>query len=194
MGLRDDREGFYMKDISKYTRVTEVLSHFSGFQSVDPIVLQNAAQRGTLVHQICDAIIEGMGVPPVSSEITPYIDSFLKYGEKPYIQKPERFFCDELMITGECDAIYKENGCLVLVDFKTSRAESKTWKLQGSAYAYLAKKAGYDVQRIEFVKLDRTGKEPKVFVYEDQFADFLAALRMYRLFFEGKPTIQGEDL
>lgn len=194
LGIRHDGKGFYMKDINNYTRVTEVLSFFSGFQAIDPVVLQNAANRGTLVHQICDAIIEGIGTPPVSSEISPYIDSFLQYPEKAYIKKPERFFCDELMITGECDAIYKEGDSLVLVDFKTSRAEGKTWALQGSAYAYLAKKAGYPIDRIEFVKLDRTGKAPKVLVYQDQFPDFLAALRMYRLFFDGKPPILGEDL
>lgn len=183
-----------MRNLEEYTRVTEVLSSFSGLQAVDPVVLQKAADRGTLVHKICDAIIEGIGVPPVSEEIQGYVESFLKWPEKTYLPKPDRFFCDELMITGECDAIYKENDSLVLVDFKTPRAPSKTWGLQGSAYAYLAKKAGYVISRIEFVKLDRNGKEPTILVYEDQFNDFLAALRMYRLFFKNKTPIIGEDL
>lgn len=49
------------QDISGYTRVTEVLSQFSGLDKVPKDILENAARRGTKVHNICEAIVTGIG-------------------------------------------------------------------------------------------------------------------------------------
>ena len=171
---------------SRYVRVTTVLSPFSGMDKVNPEVLLNACIRGTKVHLICDAIVEGMGYPE-DREISGYIESFNKWCiGKQFVQKPERFYCNEYMITGELDLLYKNETGLTLVDLKTSRVESKTWILQGSAYSYMAKKENLNITKIEFVKLDKDGKEPKVFTYEEDFKLFLNCLETYNYFFKNK--------
>jgi CRISPR/Cas system-associated exonuclease Cas4 (RecB family) len=146
---------------SKYTRVTEVLAPFSGMDKIPAQILQRAAERGTKVHEICDAIISGMGCPEIPENLQGYIRSFQQWGYRDFIVKPNRFYCDDLHITGECDAIYQDGKGLVLVDFKTSVKESKTWVLQGAAYAYLARKSGYDIQRVEFIRLVKDGIYPQ---------------------------------
>lgn len=174
-----------MKDIKDYTRVTDVFYPLSGIANVPKHILDEAARKGTLVHEICDAIIEGIGHGEIEPVIQGYVESFSKWYRGNFIAKPQRFFCDDFMITGEIDGIYESPAGLVLVDFKTSSKESKTWKLQGSAYAYLARKAGFNINQIEFLKLDKEGGEPKSFVYEEDFSLFLKCLDVYKYFFKG---------
>jgi len=195
-----------------YTRVTDVLRPFSGLDFVKPEVLNAACLRGTHVHEATDAIIYESGKIVrtnlgtiikkqkdnfvVKEECEKYIESLCFWLQgKLFIKKPERFYCDQYMITGECDALYEDDNGLTLVDFKTPVKESKTWGLQGSAYSYLAKKNGYPINRIEFVKLCKEGKEPKVFVYEEDFGTFLSCLEVYNYFYKNKKNIiQDEDL
>lgn len=189
--------------IEGYTRVTDVLYPFSGLKHINPLVLANAASRGSLVHNFCDAIVNKCGLFGLDQAIRDYIQSddcfdlekekcenLIKSFEqwhigKNFIPKPERFFCDELKITGECDFIYKD--CLdrlVLVDLKTCTKESKTWLLQGSAYSYLAKKKGYNVEDIIFLRLSKEGGKPKAYSYQENFSLFRSCLDAYRYFFE----------
>lgn len=179
-------EGFFLNNeiLPGYTRVTEVLYPFSGLTKVDPEVLRNASERGTKVHAVCEAMIEGLGTCYEDS-ISGYVKSFEQWCEgKKFIPKPPRFYCDQYKITGECDAIYEEESGLVLVDFKTPVNESKTWKLQASAYSYLAKLYALPLHRLEFVKLNKAGNAPKIFLYEEDFQFFLNCLQIYRTFFE----------
>lgn len=172
------------RNINHYTRVTEVLYPFSGLDKIDPDILRNAANRGTLVHEICDAIIEEVGIEDYDPILDGYIESFNKWLPKDFIKKPERFFCEELMLTGECDGIYKEGDDLILFDLKTPLRESKSWMLQGSAYAYLCRKSGINIKRIEFIKLCKFGSIPKVFTYQENFPLYLSCLQTYRYFYK----------
>lgn len=173
--------------INDYTRVTDVLRFCSSINLIPKDILMKAGLRGTKVHESIDAIISSIGVR-TDPEIQGYIDSFNQWYPKDFLEKPDRFFCDKYKITGECDGIYKDGEDLVLIDFKTPIKESSTWNIQLSAYAYLARSAGYQISRIEVLKLDRTGKEPTVYVYDDQFEIFLSCLEVYRYFHEGKET------
>ena len=173
-----------MKENNQYMRVTEVLSPFSGLKNIPKEILDNACIRGIYVHTKIDAIISQMGCQENHELWDKYVESFEKWMPKDFINKPDRFFCEQYNITGECDAIYKDQEGLVLVDFKTPVNESKTWAIQGSAYSYLAKKAGYDIKRIEFVKLSKTGSKPKVYVYEENFEMFLKCLDIFKMFFK----------
>lgn len=171
--------------MTDFTRVTECLYHFSGLSKINPEILANACKRGTIVHSICDAIIEGIGTGEIFPECEGYILSFKSWViNKKFIPKPARFYDNELMLTGECDAIYEEDGKLVVVDFKTSAKESKTWSLQGSAYMHLAKICGYEISRIEFIKLDKGGKKAKTYIYDHDFETFHACLKVYRHFYK----------
>lgn len=183
-----------MRDMSLYIRVTDPLYPLSGLQFVDKEILKKAADRGTLVHSLANAIMDNIGVFNVDPNIQGYIDSFMQWiPEKQFADRPDRFFCDELMITGECDCLYKEGEGLVLVDLKTPASEGKTWKYQLSAYAYLARKAGLNIVRVEAVRLSKAGGKPKTYVYEENFGFYLKCLEIYKEFFWNKPQEKDVD-
>lgn len=171
--------------MTEFIRVTEVLSPFSGLSKVPPHILEAASERGRKVHEFIDGILTGLGDFGVGDALVKYAQSFQQWNDgKNFIPKPERFYCTTYGITGECDAIYQETDKLVLIDFKTSSKESKTWMLQGSAYAYLARQAGYNIDRLEFIHLSKEGNYPKVIVYEENFEMFLKCLDLYKYFFK----------
>lgn len=173
------------KSRKNYQRVTEVLYPFSGLQSINPDVVAHAAERGTKVHKICEGIVLGIGEIGVEDETWGYIESFKKWWERgvDIVQMEKRFWDDELCLTGQVDFITKTEEGLAIVDIKTSSRPSKTWPAQGSAYAYLAKKSGYDIKKIFFLHLNKHGKEPKIYEYPVDDSFFLAILRTFKHFF-----------
>jgi len=169
-----------------YTRVTDVLFPLSGLGKIDPDILKNAARRGTEVHQIVECIIKRLGRFD-SEETKPYIDSFEQwYCGKKFVETSKRFYDDKYMVTGECDGIYEDENGLTLVDFKTPRAESASWIVQGSAYSHMGKQVGYKINRIEFVQLMWTGKAAKSYFYKENFEMFIECLNVYKHFFKNK--------
>lgn len=167
-----------------YVRVTEVLSMYSDFSMVSPEVLQIAKERGTEVHAECDNVMLEYSWN-MGSTYRGYIKSFEAWAKgRKFLPKPDRFYDPEMMVTGEVDGLYETPDGIVLIDIKTSARESKTWRLQTSAYSYMAKKKGYDIQRIEVIKLDKEGKPPKVYLYEENIDLFKKALDLYRYFNE----------
>lgn len=173
------------KTRENYLRVTNVLYPFSGLEKIDPNIVAHAAERGTKVHQICEAIIDGLGEHGVDDETRGYVDSFKQWWEKGHevLMMEERFWDDEFNITGKVDLILKTADGLAIVDLKTSSRPSKTWQAQGSAYAYLAKKAGHDIQKIFFLHLNKYGKEAKIYEYPVDDSFFLTILRVFLHFF-----------
>lgn len=171
-----------------YVRVTTVLYPFSGLEKLDAEIVARAAERGTKVHKICEAIMEGLGELGVDDETRPYVESFKQWWEKGHeiVEMERRFWCDELNITGQVDLIIKTPDGLAIVDLKTSSAPSKTWPAQGSAYAYLAKKAGLDIKKIYFLHLLKTGKEARIHEYPVDDGFFFAIFRVWKHFFGGK--------
>lgn len=173
------------KSRENYLRVTHVLYPFSGLQSIDPDVVAYAAERGTKVHKICEGIVSGIGEIGVEDETWGYVESFKKWWARgvDVVKMEERFWDDELRLTGQVDFIIRTEEGLAIVDIKTSSRPSKTWPAQGSAYAYLAKKAGYDIKKIFFLHLNKHGKEPKLFEYPVDDSFFLAILTTFKHFF-----------
>jgi hypothetical protein len=173
------------KSRENYIRVTNVLYPFSGLQSIDADILEHAAERGTKVHKICEGIMAGLGEIGVEDETWGYVESFKKWWEKgvDLVLMEERFWDDDLELTGQVDMIIKTEEGLAIVDIKTSSKPSKTWEAQGSAYAYLAKKSGYDIKKIFFLHLNKHGKEPKLYEYPVDDSFFLAVYRVYKHFY-----------
>ena len=171
-----------------YQRVTEVLYPFSGLKYIDPTILENAAARGTKVHKICEAIVEGLDGWDVPEELSGYVQSFKSWWTEGHEVKAveKRLFCEDLAITGQIDLITEEPGGIHIIDLKTSANEAKSWMLQGSAYSYLAKKAGFDVRGILFIRLLRDGKYPKLHFYEENMQLFKECLNVYRYFWGTK--------
>ena len=174
--------------MTEYTRITEILSPFSGLSKVNEKVLENACWRGTRVHQICQSIVEDLGEWDVEPELKGYINSFKSwYQAKPNILEIEkRYYCDDLKITGQIDLIVGTKQNATIIDIKTPSRPSNTWPVQGSAYAYLAVKNGYNIQKIQFLQLFKDGKPAKIHQYERCFDFFLKCLHVYRYFFEKK--------
>jgi hypothetical protein len=173
------------KTRAKYLRVTNVLYPFSGLDKIDADIVAKAADRGTRVHKICEAIISGLGEIGVDEEIWGYVESFKQWWQLGHelVAMEKRFWDDDLKITGQVDLILKTEQGLAVVDLKTSSRPSKTWQAQGSAYAYLAKREGYDVQKIFFLHLNKHGKKAKIYEYPVDDSFFLAILRVYRHFY-----------
>lgn len=169
-----------------YTRVTNVLYPFSGLEKIDADVVAHAAERGTKVHKICEGIILGLGELGVDNETSGYVESFKKWWALGHevVMMEQRFWDDDLKITGQVDLILRTPEGLAIVDLKTSSRPSKTWQAQGSAYAYLAKKAGHDIQKIYFLHLNKHGNEAKVYEYPVDDGFFLAVLRVWAHFFQ----------
>ena len=169
-----------------YTRVTNILYPFSGLSNIDPYIVEHAAKRGTKVHEICEGIISGIGEHNVDDETRGYVESFKKWWEKGHnvLMMEQRFWCDDLKITGQIDLILDTPEGLSIVDLKTSSKPSKTWKAQGSAYAYLARKNNVDVKKIYFLHLNKYGKVPKIYEYpvDDDF--FFEIYRVWDYFFK----------
>mgnify|MGYP001597964535 CR=1 FL=1 len=166
--------------------MTNVLYPFSGLDKINVNVLANAADRGTRVHKICEGIVQGLGELGVDDETKGYVDSFKLWWEKGHhvLMIEQRFWDDELKITGQVDLILRIPEGLAIVDLKTSSKPSKTWQAQGSAYAYLAKKSGHDIQKIYFLHLNKDGKEAKVHEYPVDDSFFLAILRVWIHFYQ----------
>ncbi len=173
------------KSRENYLRVTQVLYPFSGLQTIDPDVVAYAAERGTRVHKICEGIVLGLGDVGVDDEVWGYVESFKKWWATgiDVVKMEERFWDDELCITGQVDFIINTPDGLAIADMKTSSSPSKTWEAQGCAYAYLAKNAGYDIKKVFFIHLNKHGKPPKIFEYPVDDSFFLAILRTYKHFF-----------
>jgi hypothetical protein len=173
------------KERENFTRVTNILYPFSGLDKVNPEIVAYAGERGTKVHEICEGIIQGLGELGVEDETWGYVESFKKWWEKGHevLYLEERFFDDDLEITGKVDMILKSEEGLIVFDLKTSSKPSKTWPAQGSAYAYLAKKAGLDIKKIQFLHLNKHGKEPKIYEYPVDDSFFLDIYRVWKHFF-----------
>ncbi len=173
------------KSREKYVRVTNVLYPFSGLDKIDADVVAYAGLRGTKVHKICEGIASGLGEIGVDDETWGYIESFKLWWKEglDVITMEERFWSDELQITGQVDFIIRTPEGPAIVDLKTSSRESKTWKAQGAAYAYLARNAGRHIEKIYFIHLNKHGKAPKIFEYpiDDDF--FLSIYKTYKHFY-----------
>lgn len=87
------------------------------------------------------------------------------------------------MITGQVDMIIDSEDGAIVLDLKTSARPSKTWPLQGSAYAYMARKHGYDIKGIHFLHLNRNGNAPNLYVYDDEIELFKKCLDVFKHFY-----------
>jgi hypothetical protein len=171
-----------------FYRVTEILYPFSGLEHINQDIVSHAAERGTKVHIICESIISGLGEFNVDEETWGYVESFKKWWaqDPEVISMEERFWDEEKGITGQVDLIIKMEEGLAIVDLKTSSRPSKTWPAQGSAYAYLAKKSGYEIKKIFFLHLNKHGKAPKLYEYPVNDNFFLEILNVFNHFYARK--------
>lgn len=174
-----------------YTRVTEVLSPYNDFSKVPPQTLANKQRIGTLTHDFCEAYVLDLLIEPVPDEIKNYFDCFTHWFDftvDKVINAEERLYSDEWYITGKYDALVQLKGSseIVLLDYKTCLATSKTWQLQTAAYGILLlEDRNLQIDRRCALKLDGKGASAKLIEYTDHERDramFLNVLRTHRFF------------
>lgn len=169
-----------------YTRISTILQPFTGLDKIPQDIVEKAADRGHKVHKICESIVLGFGDLGVDEQTKPYVDSFkqwLEMGHDIY-QIEQRFFDDDLKITGQVDLLLKCKENVLIIDLKTSYKPSKTWPIQGAAYAYLARKNGLPVNQIQFLHLSKAGKFPKIYEYPLNDKLFLSVVETYNHFYK----------
>ncbi len=154
-----------------YARVSDILKPFSNFSHIDPDVLKKKCNLGTHVHEAINSDIHEE-FPLLWGEATGYFKSYegWKAAINPiFLQSEQRYFDDKKMITGCIDGLIQLVGheLPILVDFKTSAAESPAWILQGHLYHYLLRSEGRIASnRIFFLQLKRNGDLPILFEYK----------------------------
>lgn len=171
--------------------VTQVISPFVDFSQIKADVLEAACKRGTAVHDVCSRIALGEFVIGIEPAYDGYIRSFEKWfftQVKEVILAERRLYDEGLCFHGKPDLIVRlVDGRLALVDLKTPIAHQKSWAMQLGAYTRLADVNGYHVDVAGTLRLDPTGKTPKMKWYEDSgngkaavaLSAFLAALSVW---------------
>jgi len=174
----------------KLISVTRVLSPFNDFSQVPPDRLEFAKLRGTDVHAACAAYAKGLPAF-LSNGSGLYFQSFKNWFDK-YVRRAlfvEAEFSDPSTygIIGHVDLVAElVDGRIVVVDYKTPVAESKTWRAQLAAYCYLCKPVVGEVGGMA-LQLSPEGNAARAIHYKNtasDFANFVAALQCYRAFKE----------
>ena len=131
----------------KHVRVSEILGRLFPYTDVDPIVLEEKGKIGTNVHNAIKQDCEGDFVIIETDRAQAYFDSYkILHPKAPIIRQIDRLYCDDLMITGECDGLLQGYGPDQLIDWKCSaNAHEEQWKMQAHFYYYLLRINGYSI-------------------------------------------------
>jgi hypothetical protein len=140
----------------RHVRVSEILARLQSYADIDPEVLEAKAKIGTNVHQAIVQDCAGEFVVLESDRAHAYFESYKLWTvRKPNIVQVPRLYCDQLMITGECDGLVDDQ---TLVDWKCSASPNpKIWNMQAHFYWYLLQENGYVVaDKMMWVNLRHT--------------------------------------
>lgn len=165
-----------------HIRVSEILAQFRDFSNINPQVLNTKCNIGTEVHHNIHMHTKGLflvwDMHPhhdfVTSEVNQwsergqgYFDSYLKYEAKykpKYDLMEKRFYDDNLMLTGQLDALMITDGLPTIVDFKCSyNVDEEIWGMQAHYYKHLLEHNGIMVgDKMLWLQLKKDGKMPKI--------------------------------
>ena len=194
-----------------YTRVSEILDRLRDRSEIDPRVLRVKGQIGTEVHgniksEKSDGIPTFEDYPvinPWSGEITRwekrgmgYFRSFSQWDKayKPmYNLMEQRFYDNDLMITGQIDALvdipkpYYE-GRWTLIDFKCSaHIDKEIWNMQAHFYWYLLSQNRIEIEpEFTWIQLKKDGKPPTTCTFQFDTNVLSRCMEEARKYFEEK--------
>lgn len=177
-----------------YVSVTEILKPYTKLDKIDPVVLANAADRGTRVHKWCTMHALSLLFTDVDPDCRGYVEAFKRWYDQ-YVDKmilePTRLYCHQDRLTGEFDLYVKLKGSdsSVLIDIKTPATVSPTWQIQTAGYLYLLEKNidkyPVHVDRRLILQLPKDGSAAKIHEHTNGISDlnvFKNALSVYRYF------------
>ena len=147
-------------------RVTEIISPFNDFSRVPPDVLQAASERGTEVHEACAAYALGLWNPDIE-KYSGYIHSFKTWFDEYVVEVlavEEEVRHPKWGYIGHVDLIARISGVkkkhvVAVIDYKTPFSESRSWRVQTSAYVEAAKEK-YGVEIGGALRLRKDGSLP----------------------------------
>lgn len=124
-----------------YVRVSDILARLQSFKDIDPDILKAKADIGTEVHAAIYQDVHNEHIIMSTQRAEAYFDSYKIWNEKvnpKYTMMEMRLFDDNLMITGQLDALIADENGPILIDYKTSsKANEKIWNMQAHFYWYL---------------------------------------------------------
>ena len=170
--------------------MSSVLGIFSDFDGIPPKILNNAADRGTRVHDYCSRYALGGTILSIDDDCKPYFKSFTKWFDmlvKEVFISEERLFCDTRNLTGKLDLFCKVEGIsgALVIDIKTPQQYKGGWMLQTAAYQWLLEENGYEPLKRGVLMLSNKGKIAK-FVENTEYAFcknlFSGLLRAYSFY------------
>lgn len=162
------KKNFFKRGDRYYLRVSTITSALrGGFGDVPQDVIEKKAVIGTEVHDLCQRYALGeKDVASTNDRCNAYLGCFKKFCDKG-LQPPtfceERFFDDELGITGQIDLLCPIKGSKehILFDLKTSASvEEDIWFMQGIIYAKMISEQQPDIQLADnfvFLQLKEKG-------------------------------------
>ena len=180
---------------SSLPSVTQVLAPWTDYSRIPEHVLANASERGSRVHAVCAARIQGLWHPPVGEDIAGYVQSFDDWArlavDGVLLVEPE-LVDDRIGYCGHIDLVCTIRGDdegATVVDLKTPQALGFTWRAQLAAYRNLATVNGFNVTRVVSLRLAKDGGRARLDEYTGtagpDFAGFLSALNAWRYFNSG---------
>jgi hypothetical protein len=190
---RENGERYYVTpEGNRYPSVTTVLSEPKKLQLAkwrkrvgdeEANRIKNfAAKRGTTFHTLCENYLEGNEMEDVIGGM------FNRF--KPYLKLIKNIKCleqhvysDELKVAGQLDCVGEYNGCISIIDFKTS-SKPKEYKhiwdyfMQASAYSYMFEdRTGLPIKDITILISCETGEVQEFFSNRD---DWIEGFKHYR--------------
>ncbi len=131
--------------MTQHVRVSEILSWLFPYKDIDQEVLEAKAKIGTNVHKAIVDDCNGDFYSFETDRAKAYFESYkMLYPKSPPIRQVPRLYCDKLMITGECDGLYRQYShpekytAERLIDWKCSaNANEDQWNMQAHFYWYL---------------------------------------------------------
>jgi hypothetical protein len=171
----------YIVDGYRYVSVTEVLQ-FSGwarYDKVDPVILNRAAERGSLVHDATELVDDGTFVESEFREdLSEYIIGYQKFVEEhdySVLESEIVVFNHKYKYAGQLDRICMLDGKKTLLDIKTSSQRKPEWGLQLAAYemAY-----GQTLERRVALRLGLGFYEIDNYQNDNDYVRFLEAVKI----------------
>lgn len=180
------------RDLSKYVRVSQILSIFGAYAYVPADKLKKAQDIGRDVHEAIEKYFQDEFCP-LDWRKRPYFESFLIWADnihpKPLLIE-NRLFDDVLKITGQIDLIADIGGDPVLVDFKTGKPNLEIWELQLHWYFHLLElnKCPFLPKEFMVVNLSKNAEAPTIYSFPfniDALKTCFHALECWKFFNRG---------
>lgn len=170
--------------------VTDVMGMAFRADKIPPHVLEHAASRGTVVHRCCSLYARRIWFKmPGDKKTAGYIESFKAWWDH-FIDKTRpihvelELICSTFGFMGHPDIIahMRHETLPVVIDLKTPRITSPTWKGQLASYKHLAKVNGFETGKARSLQLQPNGSAARAAIYEDHYQDFAAFLNGLNFF------------